>query len=323
MNRGFGLSQNRVFDTIPAVMAHRMKARAAVFGLAACLLASGAAFGEERKPAYSDKLSSEQLRVFAFQALKSSYPDAGLRLEDGKLVFKGGTAIVFEDGIEKNAQALLDDPDIFDMFFYRYPGRAYLTPEAKGTSVASVLSLPSGVPFPEDSGRIRSDAFFRAMYGAEEKDVRRRLARVKWLPSAKGQDLLFTTVNGADKSLQAVSNELDAIPELRQFLLQPGGTFNRRFIAGTRRLSVHSFGAAVDINIARSDYWRDFAKEETDTVAWRNRIPARVVEVFESHGFIWGGWWYHFDTMHFEYRPELMAYRDLVEGGLEKAGASR
>ena len=27
---------------------------------------------------------------------------------------------------------------------------------------------------------------------------------------------------------------------------------------------------------------------------------------FETHGFIWGGKWYHYDTMHFEYRPELL-----------------
>jgi hypothetical protein len=25
-----------------------------------------------------------------------------------------------------------------------------------------------------------------------------------------------------------------------------------------------------------------------------------------DHGFIWGGYWYHYDTMHFEYRPELL-----------------
>jgi hypothetical protein len=31
-----------------------------------------------------------------------------------------------------------------------------------------------------------------------------------------------------------------------------------------------------------------------------------IVDVFERHGFIWGGKWYHFDTMHFEYRPELI-----------------
>jgi len=30
------------------------------------------------------------------------------------------------------------------------------------------------------------------------------------------------------------------------------------------------------------------------------------VAVFERHGFIWGGKWFHYDTMHFEYRPELL-----------------
>src|SRR3569623_1717748 len=34
--------------------------------------------------------------------------------------------------------------------------------------------------------------------------------------------------------------------------------------------------------------------------------PARNVAIFERHGFIWGGRWSHFDTMHFEYRPELL-----------------
>jgi hypothetical protein len=29
--------------------------------------------------------------------------------------------------------------------------------------------------------------------------------------------------------------------------------------------------------------------------------------VFEAERFIWGGKWYHYDTMHFEYRPELFA----------------
>ncbi|NUM57423.1 MAG: M15 family metallopeptidase, partial [Bdellovibrionaceae bacterium] len=29
---------------------------------------------------------------------------------------------------------------------------------------------------------------------------------------------------------------------------------------------------------------------------------------FESEGFIWGGKWNHYDTMHFEYRPELFPH---------------
>jgi hypothetical protein len=39
------------------------------------------------------------------------------------------------------------------------------------------------------------------------------------------------------------------------------------------------------------------------------------VEIFERHGFIWGGKWGHFDTMHFEYRPEFF---DTRPGSEEK-----
>jgi hypothetical protein len=39
---------------------------------------------------------------------------------------------------------------------------------------------------------------------------------------------------------------------------------------------------------------------------YRNRFPYEIVAIFERHGFIWGGKWGHFDTMHFEYRPELL-----------------
>ncbi len=38
---------------------------------------------------------------------------------------------------------------------------------------------------------------------------------------------------------------------------------------------------------------------------YRNRILYEIVEIFERHGFIWGGKWGHFDTLHFEYRPEF------------------
>jgi len=33
-----------------------------------------------------------------------------------------------------------------------------------------------------------------------------------------------------------------------------------------------------------------------------------LVEIFERYGFIWGGKWLHYDTMHFEFRPDLIDY---------------
>ena len=44
----------------------------------------------------------------------------------------------------------------------------------------------------------------------------------------------------------------------------------------------------------------------TDSIKYANRIPLEIIRVFEKHGFIWGGRWYHYDTMHFEYRPEFL-----------------
>ena len=46
----------------------------------------------------------------------------------------------------------------------------------------------------------------------------------------------------------------------------------------------------------------------------RDRYPQEIVEIFEKHGFIWGGKWSHFDLMHFEYRPELLQKWRLVQG---------
>ena len=87
---------------------------------------------------------------------------------------------------------------------------------------------------------------------------------------------------------------------LAPFVARLGGTFNARNIAGTDRPSAHSYGIAIDLNDTLSDYWR------WEKRGWRNRIPQPIVDAFEAEGFIWGGRWFHFDTMHFEYRPELL-----------------
>ena len=68
---------------------------------------------------------------------------------------------------------------------------------------------------------------------------------------------------------------------------------------------MHSWGAAIDINAARADYWLWHGSGVIDA-GLVNRIPTEIVAIFARHGFIWGGKWSHYDTMHFEYRPELL-----------------
>ena len=100
-----------------------------------------------------------------------------------------------------------------------------------------------------------------------------------------------------------------------------GNTFFWRNVHGTPRLSAHSFGAAIDLltNVGPM-YWlwdemRDHpARAKLGEQAYRNvkYVPPaapifnqKVVDVMEANGFVWGGKWNHYDTMHFEYRPEL------------------
>jgi len=177
------------------------------------------------------------------------------------------------------------------------------------------LPYPAGSSFPlpktdQDPGRLRFMPFFKKMYGATEQDVREKLVTVRWLPNSADVPLLVTTVNGVNKSLEAISAEIEELsPETKACALRPAGTFCWRPIAGTDRLSPHSFGIALDLDVEWSQYWRWDLDGDKKKMEYANRIPLEIVEIFERHGFIWGGKWYHYDTMHFEYRPELLGKR--------------
>ncbi len=158
-------------------------------------------------------------------------------------------------------------------------------------------------PGPEDDpGRFRNTAFFDKMYGDCSKgEVQKKLVRVAWLPKAGGGSVEITSINDVADRLRAVSAELDALPpELRKYTFPSAGTYNCRVVKDTGNRSMHAWGAAIDLNTQFSDYWL------WSRGGYRNRMPMAIVEIFERHGFIWGGKWGHFDTMHFEYRPELL-----------------
>lgn len=165
-----------------------------------------------------------------------------------------------------------------------------------------------------DPGRIRYAPFFAKMYGTDHAAVAANIVRVPWPSIARAPFVQATKINGVAGRLTQVANELAAFPKpFHKYFDNPAGGFNARPIAGTQRPSAHAFGIAVDINTAQSDYWRDELNGAPgEPATWRhkafpkNRIPFEIVEVFERQGFIWGGKWYHYDTMHFEYRPELL-----------------
>jgi hypothetical protein len=230
----------------------------------------------------------------AVAALVRTYPDFLDRIEGNDLVWKDGTRMRIDDGKgAKKLDSMLDDPDLKDMFLMRYPmGEKGLAPE---------------VDF--DPGRVRYVPLFKKMYGeCRSTGFMADAANVVWLPSKDGKNIKFTKVNGAAAALQRVSDELDKLPDRFLKYLKPiEGTYNCRPIAGTNRLSPHGLGIAIDIAAAHSHYWRWSKPDADGRYPYRNEIPWEIVRIFEKHGFIWGGKWYHYDTMHFEYRPEIIA----------------
>ncbi len=228
--------------------------------------------------------------------LVAAYPDF-LRSHDGNnLIWNDGTSMVFDDGrSHKSFDRLLNRPDLEDQFFTPYQrGKKGLAP---GKNI--------------DPGRVRFQPFFTKMYGdCRKKNIARNLRTIKWLPKHGGRRIKVTSINNVAGHLQKISAELDRLidqkPAMKKYLIPMSGTYNCRVIAGTKRYSVHAYGAAVDINVRQAHYWRWTKPRKGGLYPWRNKIPMAIVEIFERHGFIWGGKWYHYDTMHFEYRPELL-----------------
>jgi D-alanyl-D-alanine carboxypeptidase len=213
-------------------------------------------------------------------ALVRAYPQlAGYDSTD--LIWRDGTRMALSDG----------HPSILDQIRLPYPA-----------GIGAVALYPQN-----DAGRIRNRAFFDKMYGNCWKgEVAPWLVPVVWLAQSWGHTVRITSVNGVAQHLAEISKELEALPvAAKRYLYPSAGTYSCRTVADTGEPSMHSWGAAIDINSAHADYWL-WPRAAAVNTGQGAQIPAEIVEIFERHGFIWGGKWSHYDTMHFEYRPELL-----------------
>ncbi|HRD75290.1 MAG TPA: M15 family metallopeptidase [Hyphomicrobiaceae bacterium] len=224
--------------------------------------------------------------------LIAAYPEHLAGVEGNELVWKDGTRMVIDDGRgAKPFETLLASPDLKDMFYAPYP--------VGGQAIPPAVNV--------DPGRVRHAAFFDKIYGdCRSGAVAANLVEIVWLPRKWGRRLQVTRLNGVAARLEAVSKVLDALPaRFDPYLYPSAGTYNCRPIAGTDRVSAHGHGIAIDIALKHAHYWRWTKPDASGRYPYRNAIPMEIVEIFEAHGFIWGGKWYHYDSMHFEYRPEM------------------
>lgn len=224
--------------------------------------------------------------------LMSAYPDVftDIKLAESKvtLTMASGVTLIYDDGLTKSYDEKINGADLQDMLEQPYP-------LVKATGIASENN---------DPGRFRVYAFFDELYGSTKEATYANLIKVTY----GSQSLKFSKISGAAAALQAASDEAAALaatdPSVSAYLYPSSGTYNYRYISQTTILSMHAYGIALDMKYNNQDYWQwaDPIKAEARIVNY----PNALVEIFENHGFIWGGKWNHFDTVHYEYRPELI-----------------
>ncbi|MBE6062642.1 MAG: M15 family metallopeptidase [Clostridium butyricum] len=204
------------------------------------------------------------------------------------VVMKSGKKFIYDDKKNKTSETKINNPDLQDILEDIYP----LNKDDK---------IP---PKSFNPGRCRNYDFLNEVYGCSKSAIEKNLVNIKLgYPSCQ-----FNSHNNANICLEAALKEIIPLAKNRSDisnLLYPGcGTYNYRVIAGTSKLSPHSYGIALDLNTDKRDYWKWCS--DTSAESRLKEYPAELVTAFENNNFIWGGKWGHFDIMHFEYRPEII-----------------
>jgi hypothetical protein len=226
------------------------------------------------------------------QCYLQGYGDLITSADENSIVLKDGTTMPYRTDSDKTSwDAKINHADLATQVEQHYDVGGHDTP-------------PS---YLFDPGRLRYQPFFQALYGKDKKEIEKNLVTIVW-PTLKGSvKLPVNKVGGVDKKLLRIGQEIAKLPKADRIWAEGVTTYCYRVIQDTDRLSMHSYGIAIDLAPTKTQYWKDEAPSETAHIGYKNTMPMSIVKIFEKHGFIWGGRWYHYDTMHFEYRPELLA----------------
>jgi hypothetical protein len=116
-----------------------------------------------------------------------------------------------------------------------------------------------------------------------------------------------------DRVQERIRTAIAADPAINEWIAElrttpPNFGWDWRYIYGTNRRSLHSYGIALDFLPrdlrGRHTYWQWSGTGIDFDNLWLP--PLAVIEAFREYGFLWGGNWNLIDTMHFEYRPEIL-----------------
>jgi hypothetical protein len=197
----------------------------------------------------------------------------------------------------------------------------------------STVLPPWKEPGPEEAARFqeqttrraqhppkRSQHFYDALWRAHDRDeAYDRIKSIRFL--GKTVMVHYSILEELSLVEELILTESKTNLPVRQWIDRIGTLdgWNWRSIADTQSRSFHAYGAALDMlpsSTGRLEtYWLWTARTKSDwwSVSYDQRLhpPEAVIKAFEAYGFVWGGKWLFYDTMHFEYRPEIFILNDL------------
>jgi hypothetical protein len=246
-------------------------------------------------------------RVRAFVRAYDALIDS-VTYRDGDIVFAlGNASIHFEDGRMLDSRRLARR-NRCDPLFYEY----------------TLGPLTEPPPYSEEKVTYCNDVQ-EALWGRTERQIRTHAHSTEFLDRKVFlNDLVIEALAAVEADILAAA-EADADVAAWVDGVDIAYSLQDRSVAGTAIRSQHAFGLAVDL-VPRTynglnAYWR--WSRVYHRTSW-HRIPVEkrwtppeaVVQIFEGHGFVWGGKWTHFDNIHFEYRPEILEYNRLVAAAM-------
>ena len=252
------------------------------------------------------------------RAFQSSFPDKVSEvsfIDDDWTITAGGQTFYWAEG-RLLPQAERENIDSFDPHdFYHYPAKAR-SPDSFSPQYIEEMRN-SAKPENRRSPNKTSYALHGALYGGNTRaEIEEMFESIVFF------DKRIVVHRMIAEPLRKVEAEIMGYKGAEIFIasLESVHAYNWREIAGTQRMSYHSWGLAVDILPkelnGQAIYWQWEWNKNKDwmLIPLQNRWspPGLVVEAFERQGFIWGGKWLFFDNMHFEYRPELIKANRLA-----------
>jgi hypothetical protein len=261
------------------------------------------------------------------RAFQHSYPEkiSNVVFTDGDWTIRVNDKIFFWAGgrllpapLREKAESY--NPHVFEIYPQSVPSPAIYSPryvESLRLQGSAEARLDH-----EDHNRDFQDALFG---GLSRREIESRLENGEFLGK---KIVVHEDIVHALKRIEtairkrAADDSVIGDNEISAFIASIGqvGAYNWREIRGTRRMSYHSWGLALDIQPNKLDgkaiywLWERSRNDDWMLVPPENRWspPQGVIEAFEREGFVWGGKWALYDNMHFEYRPELHEINRLL-----------